>query len=187
MAAKKSTKKTSGSETSTKKLTASQRIEALENIISNYDARFEAAANEIDRLQNLLQSLAKRLNASIRATESDDAVKNIIIEDNVKDLQGKVDFLIEQGALVDNPEGEVHNGSFIVGREVDASGKVVNPRIQFALGTVIPEFQQKLLGKKVGDLVNTSDDDQGGSIEILSLYNIEQPKVEKKFEDEEPV
>lgn len=171
----------------TKKLTATQRISYLEEIVERYGAHFEAVGNELDTMRNLISSLAKRLNASIQATESDDSVKKIIIDQNIQELQGKVDFLIQKGVLAKGDVGyQVSDKSFIVGRELDSAGKVINPRIQFSIGSVLPELKELIYGKKVGDVFapNNEDTENPVSIEITELYQIVDPKIDKNFEDQ---
>jgi hypothetical protein len=178
------TKKATGAK-ETKKMTAAQRITMLEQMVQQSESRFKAVGDELDTLRGLISSLAKRLNASIQATESDDAVKEIIITQNVQELQGKVDFLVNQGVLQKADDGyEAGEKSFLVGREVDSTGKVINPRIQFSLGSVLPELREKIKGQKVGGVVNPNEEenDTGISIEITELYQIVDPKVDKKFE-----
>lgn len=169
----------------TKKLTAAQRIAQLEQIVAGYEDRFAIIGDEIDTLRGLVATLARRLNASIEATESQDTVKDIIMDQNVQELQGKVDFLIAQGVLEKGDDTEIADKTFIVGREIDSTGKVINPRIQFSFGTVLPDYQEKIKGMKVGDVILPDEGDEAGlSIEITEVYKMVDPNIEKNFEGE---
>ena len=178
----KSTAKTGES----KKLTAAQRLEALENIYLQQNKKFEILADEIDQMRSLLASLAKRLNAAITAGEngeiSNDSVNKLIIDSNVKDLEGKVEQLVTSGILKKDDSLEISDKTFVVGREVDEDGTVVNPRVQFAVGSLPQDFKGKLLTKKVGDLIKP-EEDLTLSLEITEVYGIVTQETEKKFEE----
>ena len=168
----------------TKKLTAAQRIEALENQLIGAGQNFQVLAGEIDNLRQTMAALARRLNASIKAGEqgeiSNDAVNQLLVEENTAELKGKVDFLIEQGVLEEAKDDSIHEKSFVVGRELDEEKNVINPRIQFAIASIAPEVKELLLGKKVGEVVQNKDD--GINLEVLELLDIAE-KVEKKLEE----
>ena len=126
-----------------KKLTASQRIEKIEKNAKMYDQNFQTLAQEIDTLRQTMSALARRLNATVKAGEngsiSDDAVNSLLVEENTSELKGKVDFLIKQGVLSTPKLEEIHDKSFIIGSELDEESEVINPRIQFALPSIVPE------------------------------------------------
>lgn len=168
-----------------KKLTAAQRIEGLERQMMGLMRNIQILAGEVDNTRQVMSSLAKRLNATIQVGESgnisSEAVNNILVEENVSELKGKVDFLLKQGVLTKSESGEVHEKSFVVGRELDEDKGVINPRIQFALASVVPEVKDMLLGKKVGDIVKNEEGD-GLLLEVLEVFNIPE-KVEKKLEE----
>ena len=171
--------------TKTKKLTATQRIEGLENAIGAMMRSNQIFADEIDGLRQVVSSLARRLNATIKSGEqgnlSSQAINDIITQENVAELKGKVDFLIEQGVLESSENGEVDEKAFVVGRELDEDSNVVNPRIQFAISSLLPEMKELFLGKKVGDVVKNEKGD-GLLMEIVEVFNIPQ-KVEKNLQE----
>jgi len=167
-----------------KKLTAAQRIEALENQLLGAGQNFQVLAGEIDNLRQTVAALARRLNASIKAGEqgeiSNDAVNQLLVEENTAELKGKVDFLLQQGVLEEAKEEAIHERSFVVGRELDEDKNVINPRIQFAIASINPDVKDLLLGKKVGEVVQNKDD--GINLEVIEILDIAE-KVEKNLEE----
>ena len=168
-----------------KKLTAAQRIEGLENALGGMMRNNQILAGEIDNLRQTIAALARRLNATIKSGEqgtlSNDSVNDIITQENVAELKGKVDFLLEQGVLEASEEGEIHEKAFVVGRELDEDRNIINPRIQFAVASVVPEMKELLLGKKVGDVIK-NDQGDGLLLEVVEVFNIPE-KVEKNLEE----
>ena len=169
-----------------KKLTAAQRIEALEQQFMGAIQNNQILAGEIDNLRQTMSALARRLNATIKSGEvgaiSNDAVNSMLVEENTAELKGKVDFLKEQGVLEDAKAKEIHEKSFVIGRELDEESNVINPRIQFALVSVIPEVKEMLMGKKVGDVVKNEQGD-GLLLEVVEILDIAE-QVEKKLEED---
>ncbi len=178
------------------KLNAAQKIEALENKVINLQAQINELvaileekvnilADEIDKTRQIGVALNKRLNASIKAAEdgglNTDSVNKIILDENQKELAGRIKYLLDMGALVGDNEGEVSDKSFLVGRTVDAQGNVVNPRVQFAVGTVDPELKKALIGKKLGEVVGYSEEED--PFEITEIYQIADPKTKKNYEE----
>jgi hypothetical protein len=170
------------------KRNAAQTIEALENALMGQNQQINILADEIDKLRGMLVSLNKRVNASIQAAEdgslTGDSVNKIIMNDNVKELESKIKFLVDQGVLKKNDTMEITDKAFVVGREVDSSGNVVNPRVQFAVGSIDKAVQEKLLTKKMGDMVSYSETEP--SLEITEVYEIHQPTVQQNFEAQPP-
>ena len=162
------------------KLNASQKLENLEQVAIGMEQKMQILAQEIDKLGTIVQGLAKRINAAISAGEngnlSNDGVNSIIIDQNVAELKEKIDFLVKQGVIVVTDE-VIKENSFVVGREVDGKGSVVNPRLQFAVQTLQDDAQRAMfLGKKTGDLVQSED--KTISIEIGEVYDIQDVKKE---------
>jgi hypothetical protein len=170
--------------TAPKKLTASQRIEALEGQYMASIQNNQILAGEIDNLRQTLTAVARRLNATISAGEkgdlSNDSVNDFLMEENTKELVDKVIYLVEQGVLEKSDE-EIGEKSFIVARELDAESNVVNPRIQFALASVLDEVKAHILGKKAGDVID-SQEEGGLLLEITEVFNIVE-RVEKNLEE----
>lgn len=163
---------------------AAQKLEALEQAFVRQNQQITILADEIDRLRETVVALNKRLNASIQAGEqgnmSNESVNKIILGENMKELESKVNFLVEQGVLVRNDEAEISDKTFVVGREVDAQGNVTNPRVQFAISTVDPSVKDKFLSRKAGDVIAFSETDD--SVEITEVYEMVDLKKKKNFE-----
>mgnify|MGYP001551294296 FL=1 len=184
-AKKKPAKKT----TAPKKATSTQKLAALEDKAMSHEKNFLVLADEIDQLKVVIQGLAKRLNAAIKAGETEDGLSNksvqdIIVEETVKELEGKVSFLQEQGLLAKAGEDETAGDtSFIVGKEVNTeTGEVVNPRAQFSMTTLNPELKAKIVGLKVGESVSFREEDP--DFVITEIFNITDVEVNKDFEQE---
>lgn len=167
------------------KLTASQRIEALENMHLTANQNIKLLAGEIDNLRQTMGALARRLNAAIKVGEngniSNNAVNDLLIQENTSELKGKVDYLLDQGVLEASKRGEVGEKSFVVGRELDEDRNVINPRIQFALASILPEIKTLLMGKKVGEVIKNEAGD-GLLMEVVEIFDIAE-KVEKKVSE----
>lgn len=167
-----------------KKPTATQRLNTLENLLAMQNKKFEILADEIDKSRNLITSLAKRLNATISAGESGDistdTVNKLIVNSQVAELKGRVDSLVKSGLIQSSPDLVVGDNTFVVGQEVDAEGTVVNPRIQFPVGSLPEDFKSALMGKKVGDLIQPNAEIPV-SMEIVELFEIVAQDQEKDF------
>lgn len=164
----------------TSKMNATQRIEFLENTISNLteklDNQFQIIADEVNRLNELNVALAKRLNAIIKAGDEGDinnkSVKGIIIDEAAKELKSKVDMLVEQGILTLNNEREIDENTFVVGREINLEGEEINPRTQFLVGSLQEEAKKIVLGKKAGDSIK--DEKLQQTLIITETYDVKQ-------------
>lgn len=175
-----------------KKLTASQRIDNLENMVVVQERKFEILADEIDQLRKIIQSLGKRLSASIKAAEegelNNDSVNKIIIQQAEKELENKLAQLVTAGVLEkveDNTEaiGQKH---FVVGRELNEDGTVINPRAQFAIASVDESLQAKVLGRKLGEIAPLQQGELKTNFEITELYRLVEVDQQKKFKQEDP-
>jgi len=169
-----------------KKLTAAQRIDALENLVAHQSEQIAILADENDKNRSFIGSLARRINATIQVAENgsltENAVNRLILDENVKELESKLQYLVERGVLERDLEGPVTEKSFVIGRDMSKDGNVVNPRIQFAVGSVGDHLKTQFLGKKLGDTVQNSEDET--SFEITELYKVIDPRVNKKFDEE---
>lgn len=168
-------------------MTAAQKLDALENAFMTQNQQIEILADEIDRLRQQLVTVNKRLNASIKAAEeggvSGEAINKIILGENMKELEERVNFLKEQGVLVKNDEAEISDGQFVVGREIDTEGNVTNPRVQFSVQSVDKVLKDSLYGKKLGAVVAYSESED--SLEVTEVYDIVDPKIKKNFEKQQ--
>lgn len=163
---------------------AVQKMAALENAFIQQNQQIEILADEIDKLRQQIIILNKRINASIQASEegglNGESVNRIMMNDSIKELENKITYLVQQGVLVKNNDAEISEKTFVVGREVDAEGNVVNPRVQFAVGSVDKSLQDKLASKKAGAVIE--HDANEPRLEIVEVYEITPPKKQQNFE-----
>jgi len=171
------------------KLTAKERIDALEAHALEVNDRFGAVVNEFERLKGIILSLGKKLNATIAAGEnenglSNDTVNKIMTEENVDKMKVQVSMMIEHGYLVESGDGVVVENSFVVGRELDEEKNVVNPRIQFSMAHIDNDkTKEKILNMKVGEVIKPDNVEDGElSIEIMEIYNTVDQTAEENTE-----
>jgi hypothetical protein len=164
------------------KKTATERLEILENTVQNIIQAVQPVANiaqdlmglreAVKLLNNKLDSTIKALNTGIPLTEEN--IKQFMVDNNVKELQEKVSKMVNDGLLVST--NTVGKDSFVVISEIDASGKVVNPRAQFLLSALQnEEIRSKLEGSTVGATLSVGD--KGGALNVLEAYNISTPQA----------
>jgi hypothetical protein len=157
---------------------ATERLQDLEqSMMSNFQT-LDTMARDILVIKEAIKLLGNKVDSIVKASErgqplSDDVLTKIMIENNVEDLRGKVTNLVSQGILAQ--QEVVDETSFLVGREVNDAGEVVNPRLQFALQALQEDMRQKLRGSKAGDVISL----QEGKLkfEILETYSVQPPKA----------
>lgn len=167
-----------------KLMQAQQRVGQLEMMVYNFSRESEVLKEATQLLHQKLDAVVNLVNSGGQLTENN--INDAITKANADSLKTKTDQLVESGAL--KQVDEVTKDSFVVIRELDKDGKLVNPRLQFLLSRVVEEIQNKFVGKKVGDLVVGPEDKLDG--EIMEIYDVvkeEQPpevpvKEEKKIE-----
>ena len=128
-------------------------------------------------MKEAIKLLGNKLDAVVKATQrgedlNDDVIGKIMIENNVQELKARVDQLVAAGTLVATLE-PVDEQTFVVGQEVDDTGKVLNPRLQFVLGALQGELLAKIKGSKVGDTVLFQDGKL--KFEIQEAYSVAKP------------
>ncbi len=165
------------------KKTATERLELLENTVNSIIQAIQPLANMAQDLMGLreatkllnnkLDSVVKALNAGTALT--DENIGQLMTANNAKDLQDKVTKMVSDGVLT--ATDTIGKDSFVVISESDASGMVVNPRMQFLLSALQnEEVRGKLEGAKVGTSISVGD--KGGNINVLEAYNIAAPQGE---------
>lgn len=158
--------------------TASQRIEDLEKgLMSMYQA-FNTVAQDLSVAKEAIKLLGNKVSSIMTVAQSGDPlteenVSKAMVANNVEELKEKVASLVTQGVLV--TQEETAADSFVVGRELDDQGTVVNPRLQFALAALQPPVQSKIAGHKVGDVVTIEEGKL--KFEVLEVYSIQTPKA----------
>lgn len=161
--------------------TASQRIEDLEQNIAATFQTMDMLARDVmlikeavKLLGNKVDSMVKALSVSMPTTINDDILSKLMIENNVEELKTKVSALVAQGVLV--AQDSVDDGSFVVARELNDAGEVVNPRIQFALQAIQEGLREKIRGSKPGDVLTLEEGKL--KFELLESYSVQPPKAE---------
>lgn len=159
------------------KLSASQRIENLERSVMSTYQTLDMMVRDLTVLKDAVKLLGNKVDSVVKGVNAggpltDEVISRFMIENNVVELKEKVSQLITQGVLV--AQDSITESSFLVGREVSEDGIVLNPRLQFALSALAKELQAKLLGHKVGDLVEL----QEGKLkfEVSEVYSIQAPQ-----------
>jgi hypothetical protein len=172
------------SETENKK-NATERLEDLEKAIGQVIQMLqpmEIMAKDLMGLKDALKLMNNKVDSVVKSFNeggeiTDERLSAFMVENNVKELADKVANMVGSGLLV--ASDTVQSESFVVINEVDPSGKVVNPRMQFLLSALQhEEVRTKLTGAKVG--TNLTIGDQGASINVLEAYNIITPQADSE-------
>jgi len=158
-----------------KKITATKRLEALEEAVLGFQQRFLILADEIDKLSAGLMATTKTIDGLLEATKTREAVNDIIVNENIKEMEQKVKLFQEQGILIkeEGEDAEVGERSYIVGRELDQEGNVLNPRIHFAYPSLTEEEKELFLGKKISEVI-MQDAESNTGLEILEIFSIKE-------------
>ncbi len=156
------------------------RNQALLKMIESQQKSILMLSEEIDKNRELVLGVARRLNTAITVAENSplthENVNKEIVNQNVKNLESSVNLMIDEKVITKkDSDGHITDTDFVVGREVNDNGQVVNPRLQFSIVQVSQlengeELVKLYLGKKVGDIIKKEGDASG--IEILEVYSI---------------
>jgi hypothetical protein len=159
-------------------LTASQRLEGLEQAVIALDQALANLATTTQNMVKTMRMLNTKMDSLIVANErkidiSNASIESLMVEENVRDLKARLEQMKAQGFLGESAS-EISETSFVVGRELHhESREVQNPRIQFGVQNVSADTRSKLLGKKVGDLVSFGENEH--LLEIEEIYPITTP------------
>lgn len=161
-----------------KQRTASERIEDLEKAVMSGFQVTNNMARDLMVIKDALKLMGNKVSSMMQASVAgepltNEVVSKYMIANNITELKGKVDTLINQGILV--PADVVGDNTFLVGSENEKEGKVIHPRIQFTYGSIEKELQDKLKGSKVGDIVTFKEDKL--RFVVNEIYNIVPPKA----------
>lgn len=153
--------------------TAAQRLADLELAAAQLFNATDHITRDLGMLKNAMKLLNNKVDAIVKASVAgepitDAVLDRIMIENNVADLANRVTNMVVNGVVT--PEEQVSENSFVVGAEVEDGGKVVNPRIQFALKALQPDLQTKLIGAKPGDSLKFKEGEL--NFKILESYKI---------------
>jgi len=159
------------------KRTASQKIEDLERGIMSAFQTIDSMARDIMVIKEAIKLLGNKVDSIVKASErgqplNDDVLAKIMVENNVEELKEKVNGLVAQGVLAS--QELIDDDSFIVGREVNELGEVVNPRLQFALQALQEDMRPKLKGFRSGDVINLEEGKL--KFEVMEVYMVKAPK-----------
>lgn len=155
-----------------KQRSATERLNDLEQAMLNLYQTVDNMARDLLTIKDAIKLLGNKTSAIVTvAGISEDAVGAAMVANNVKDLGDKVADLVKQGFL--SAEAVVTANSFVVGREQDDEGKVVNPRIQFTVAALDPEVQSKVIGHGTGEVISIAEGKL--KLEILESYAIQAP------------
>jgi hypothetical protein len=157
---------------------ATQRIGDLENAVMNLYQTLNGMAKDIMTIKEALKLLGNKSDAMVKVGGFADAdIDKAMVANNVAELKAKVDGLVAQGVLV--ADAVANENSFVVGREIDADDKVVNPRIQFVMTSIPPDAAKKIVGAKPGDVLTFGDGKLKLAVdEVFTVVVPEPPKAE---------
>jgi hypothetical protein len=169
----------------TDKMTATERLEALESNAVQLNNQNSAIINELQSLRGSITAVLKRLDATIEVGSTGninaEAVNDKVLKSRIKELEVAIVTLTNAGYL--KSAETVNKSSFVVFRELDKDKNVLNPRLQYPVAELIDG--ERFNGKKVGDVVETGTEGAGLTFELLEIYDItnpEQAKTEPKAE-----
>lgn len=155
-----------------KSLTAAQRIEQLEQMMAMVEVAIKQLANSQTSLAQSIKILNDKIDAMVTASSSGQQIthellSDIMMENNVLELKAKLQEALDSGQLV--PAETLDKDGFFVGREIDSkTGNVVNKRVQMLVSSLVPDVREKLIGKKVGDVIKFGEDKL--DLEIEEVY-----------------
>lgn len=167
------------SDTETKK-SATERLEDLEKMMAQVGqalGSLDPMTRDLLGIKEALKLLNNKVNAMARAANegklpTDETLSGFMTEVNAAELKGKVDQMVASGLLA--ATDTVAKESFVIINEIDGTGKVVNPRMQFLLSALQhEEVRAKLEGVKVGSSVAIGD--TGATVTVLEAYNVVPP------------
>jgi len=153
------------------KPSALQRVEALEAAVNQtLRAMRQTFAVVETRLSNLeqVQVALIKLVGQEQVEEELRKMKIAQLEEEAEKEKYGLEEALKENRLLDATE--VTDMSVIVGSEVDANDQPLYPsRVQFIYPKLHKEYQDIILGKKVGDVVTTP---AGSKFTVKEIYNI---------------
>lgn len=169
------------------KRTASQKIDDLERGVMSLYQTMDSMARDMGIIKEAVKLLGNKLDSVVKASArgealNDEVIAKIMVENNIEELKGKVTDLVEKGILVSSDT--VGPNSFVVGRELDETGKVENPRMQFITSQLNPDVKDKFPGAKVGQVLKLQEGKW--NFEVQEIYDIVTPKAPEAAETSAP-
>lgn len=156
-----------------KQRSATERLNDVEQSLMSVFQALDNMTRDLMMVKDAIKLLGNKMDSIVQATVSgqpltDEVIANLMVQNNVADLKAKVDGLIAQGILIE--QATVEAQSFLVIRELDETGKIVNPRLQFTMGALDQSVTEKLVGAKVGQTIDVKEG--ALRVEILEIYGI---------------
>jgi len=161
------------------KKTAAQRLSNLEDTLVGTLKALGAVDNEQSMIKEALSLLGAKLDAMTKLLQAnnpqltDAAMSNLMIEGKANKMSADTQQAVSNGVLVSTDV--VTENCFVVGREVEDNGNVINPRIQFTVESAKEQFRARILGAKVLDRILVEEGK--AKLELLEIYSINQPKA----------
>lgn len=160
-------------------ISTQRRVGEMEMILFNLSRENEILKDALQLLHEKLESVIALSNEGRVLTADNINEKIVLIKE--QSLKNKVENMVESGQLTSTDK--VTQDSLIVARELNKQGEVENPRIQFLVGRLVEELQNKFLGKEVGYLVKSEDDKL--DLEIMEIYNVTTEQISAQQQTEE--
>lgn len=149
-----------------------ERMEAIENA---HDLMAQQISQVFSNQNQRMANLGNLIEAIVELTggpEVVDAKMAEISDRRAVEESKKAKEALEKGIADGQVEAIDAAGprTLIVGKEKDKDGETVVPgRVQILYESVLKEYQEKLLGQKVGFTFTTKS---GGTFEVLEIYKI---------------
>lgn len=159
----------------------------LEKALQTMDQAFYNQSRQIGTMVQTISLLNDKISSIMTATQTGVALTDKNIDDitearNEQNLKNKLTDLLEKGMIVQSDESK--DNSIMVVRQLNKAGEVTNRRMQFVVSSIEEEMRKQLLGKKIGDSVEASGN-QDAVIEVQEIYDIVSPKQEESVEKQE--
>lgn len=160
------------------KRSASERIRNLEETLVGTLKALGALDNEQQVIKEAIRLLGNKMDAMVKLiaagqplTETN--IANVMVQNKADKMAENTQQMVTQGVLVKSDT--VDANSFIVGREIEDNGNVINPRIQFTVESAQDHLKAKVLGAKVLDRILVEEGK--AQLEVLEIYSINEPKA----------
>jgi len=161
-----------------KTLTAAQKIERLEKNVDMLINVAKAFNTELEKLAQVNVNLNKKIDAALKVanegTITEKKVEEYLINEQILELKNKLEILVNEGVLVSSEL--IDTNSFVVGKELSKDGEIVSPRTQAEVSKLAEDVKNAMIGKKVGDLVEFTDDKLSFLVDEIYSINVPEEK-----------
>jgi len=162
----------SPTQTQDERLTATERLNILEDNYKKFAEILLGMQNKINSQADEIVRLRRNIAAIIKISEdgkslSGKELKSTIEEANINMLKDRVNKMLEAGLLL--AADEVKIDSFVVGHQKDKEGKVVNVRLQLPTSVLMDTDLAAILGARVGQSVNFEN---GTVFQVEEIFTI---------------